>query len=372
MAAEPVQVPLPAPGPELDALLDSLPDSPAVFLLTATGGQPYLAKSALLGRRVRRLLRGGDSRRAALNLRGLVEKLEYWPTTSRLESALVFYELARIHAPGSYLKLCNLRMPAYVRLLSRNEFPRTQVTTRITGPGLAFGPFRSRASAEDFEKATLDLFQVRRCQDDLTPSPDHPGCIYGEMGQCLRPCQDAVTREEYGSEAARLREFLCTEGRSLADTVERMRERFSAEMEFEEAARQHRRLEKIQSLWRGRDELATDASTFNGVAVLRGDAPDNVKLLFLLDGAWLPPMTFGLKPADGLPVSLDRRLRETVQSLTPATVTPAERAEHLALLARWFYSSWRDGEWLGFAAAAELSYRKLVNMINRVAALSYP
>lgn len=369
MAADPVQIPLPAPGPELDAVLEALPDSPAVFLLTATGGQPYLSKSALLGRRVRRLLRGGDTRRAALNLRGLVERLEYWPTTSRLESAIVFYELARVHAPDSYLKLCNLRMPAYVRLLSRNDFPRTQVTTRATGRGLAFGPFRSRASAEEFEKATLDLFQVRRCQEDLHPSPDHPGCIYGEMGQCLRPCQDAVTREEYASEVARLVDFLTTEGRSLSDTVERMRERFSAEMEFEEAARQHRRLEKIQSLWRGRDELATGAASMNGVAVLRGDAPDHVKLLFLLDGAWLPPINFDLKPADGLPVSLDRRLRETIHSLAPRNVTQTERAEHLAQLARWFYSSWRDGEWLNFPTVAELPYRKLVNMVHRVATL---
>ena len=195
MAAEPISIGLPAPGDELDAALAALPDQPAVFLLTASSGQPYLSKTAVLGRRVRRLLQAGDKRRAALNLRGLVEQLDYWPTTSRLESAIVFYELARQFYPDSYLKLCNLRMPAYMRLLARNEFPRTQVTSRPTARGLAFGPFRSRASAEEFEKATLDLFQVRRCQEDLQPSPDHPGCIYGEMAQCLRPCQAAVTQD---------------------------------------------------------------------------------------------------------------------------------------------------------------------------------
>ena len=46
----------------------------------------------------------------------------------------------------------------------------------------------------------LDLFQLRRCQEDLAPSPGHPGCIYGEMGKCLRPCQEAVSREEYAGE----------------------------------------------------------------------------------------------------------------------------------------------------------------------------
>ncbi len=366
MAAEPISLPLPSPGAGLDALLAELPDTPAVFRLTAAGGQIYLSKSALLGRRVRRLLQANEKRRAALNLRGLVERLDYWPTSSRLESAIVFYSLARDHFPDSYLKLCNLRLPSYVRLMTRIEFPRTQVTTRPAGRGLAFGPFRSRASAEEFEKATLDLFQVRRCQEDLVPSPDHPGCIYGEMAQCLRPCQEAVGQDEYASEVERLVEFLSTEGRSLAETVERMRDRFSEEMEFEEAARQHRRLEKIQSVWRLRDELAADAAARNGVAVVKSREANAVKLLFLLEGAWLPPLEFPLLPADGKPVSLDRRLREILQSLEPRPATQNERTEHLALLARWFYSSWRDGEWLGYSSTGEVAYRKLVNMVHRV------
>ena len=144
-----------------------------------------------------------------------------------------------------------------------------------------------------------------------------------------------------------------------------MRDRFSADMEFEEAARQHRRLEKIQSVWRLRDELATGAATMNGVAVLKSPTPNTVTLIFLLDGAWQTPIELNLLPADGHPISLDRRLRELVESQTPALITQSERAEHLAILARWFYSTWRDGEWLNFPDAQTLSYRKLVNMVHR-------
>ena len=38
----------------------------------------------------------------------------------------------------------------------------------------------------------------------------------------------------------------------------------------------------------------------------------------------------------------------------------------LALLARWYYSSWRDGEWLPFDGFPALPYRKLVNAIHRI------
>ncbi len=73
---------------------------------------------------------------------------------------------------------------------------------------LHYGPFQSRAAAELFENQFLDLFQMRRCQENLEPSPQHPGCIYGEMNRCLRPCQEVVTRDEYLSETKRVEEFL--------------------------------------------------------------------------------------------------------------------------------------------------------------------
>jgi hypothetical protein len=66
-------------------------------------------------------------------------------------------------------------------------------------------------------------------------------------------------------------------------------------------------------------------------------------------------------------IPLDRRLQEVTSSLCPSPGTRRDREEHLALLARWYYSSWRDGEWLGFRDLEDLPYRKLVRAISKVA-----
>jgi excinuclease ABC subunit C len=65
-------------------------------------------------------------------------------------------------------------------------------------------------------------------------------------------------------------------------------------------------------------------------------------------------------------VSLDQRLRELVASIQPEAPPLAEKQEHLALLARWHYSSWSDGEWIGFPALDQVPYKKLVRAISRV------
>ncbi|MBY0505887.1 MAG: hypothetical protein K2X03_18365 [Bryobacteraceae bacterium] len=337
-------------------------DQPAVFALWAAQGEPYLAKTNFLRRRLRRLL--GDSRWASL--RGVAERVEYWPTGSRLSASLLHYTLAREYFPESYVQRLKLRYPSYVRLVANNAFPRTTVTTRFAGvDSLFYGPFRSRAAAEELEGQFLDLFQIRRCQEDLIPATDHPGCIYGEMNMCLRPCQEMVGEAEYATEVARVREFLTSDGQSLTLTVERARDRASENMDFEEAARQHKRLEKVQQVLRLRDEMVRDAARLCGVAVTKSTVGGTVELRFFLDGQWLPSRNFHL---DGAGLSMDARLRELAATLEPESkMTLARRQDHLALLARWYYSSWRDGEWLGFASPQELPYRKLVRAISRVA-----
>jgi excinuclease ABC subunit C len=356
----------------LDATIEQTPDRPAVFLVWPRQGAPYLARTRVLRRRLKRLLgeRPGPSR--WLNLRPIAARAEYWRVGSQLESNLLFYELARRHFPDTYLALVKLRMPSYVKLFLANRFPRTLVTTRLSGRGLYCGPFRSRTAAEQFEAQALELFQIRRCQEDFEPSPQHPGCIYGEMNKCLRPCQQAVSVEEYRAEAERVAAFLKTGGQSLIEPLEAAREKLSQELRFEDAAREHKRIEKVLEVVRLRDDLASDIDALHGVAVTASAEAGAVVLWFVSAGCWQPPVRFGFEVVEGKTVSMDHRLREIAASLQPRRAGVQERQEHLALLARWYYSSWRDGEWLQFSGPQHVPYRKLVNAISRVAALSAP
>jgi len=352
---------------ELDRALEALPNSPAVFLLWPSEGAPYLSKTGLLRRRLLRLLKDRERPSRLLNLRHTARRIEYQLTASGLESAVVMYEQARRHFPETYLNLLKLRMPPYVKIVLGNPFPRSHISTHLTkSAALYFGPFRSRASAERFEGQFLDLFQMRRCQEDLAPAPEHPGCIYGEMGMCLRPCQQVVGGEEYGHEVARVVEFLQTDGRSLLEAIGHSRDRLSEEMKFEEAARQHKRFEKVQDVLKLQDDLARDVDRLNGVAITRSLAADAVELWFVREGHWQEPRRFQFGVMEGVTISLDRKLRESFAEVEARRLPVRERREYLALLARWYYSSWRDGEWLGFESFEDIPYRKLVNAVSRV------
>lgn len=358
----------------LDAAVAAIPNQPAVFSLWPADGEPYLSKTGLLRRRLLRLLKEREKPSRLLNLRHAVKRIEYQLTGSPFESSVVLYEQARRIFPERYLDLLKLRMPPYVKVVLNNEFPRSHITTHLsrtgmdaTRTGMYFGPFRSRVSAERFESEFLDLFQMRRCQEDLAPSPEHPGCIYGEMGRCLRPCQQVVGAAEYGHEVARVLEFLRTDGQSLLAGIGHSRDRLSEEMRFEEAARQHRRFEKVEEVLKLRDELARDVDRLNGVAITRSVAADAVEMWFVREGVWQQPQRFSFEVQEGKTVSLDRKLRETLARLMPQKLTVLERQEYLALLARWYYSTWREGEWVACDSFEEIPFRRVVNAVARVA-----
>jgi len=353
---------------ELDAALEQVPNQPAVFLLFVREGAPYLARTGLLRRRLLRLLREPAKASRMLNLRHTAVRIEYWLTGSRLESAMRIYDLARQYFPEKYLDYLHLRLPPYLKVMESNAFPRCLVTTQLgSARSLYYGPFRNRAAAEYFENEFLDLFQIRRCQEDLDPSPEHPGCIYGEMGKCLRPCQEAVSKEEYAGEAARVVEFLKTDGASLLDGVISSRDRLSAAMEFEQAARQHKRAEKIEEMLRSRDELARHVERLHGIAVLPSREAGAVDVAFVNGGYWqgIHELTFEL--GEGKPVSLDRRLREMIEAQTWEQSGARERQERLAIVARWYYSGWRDGEFFLFDDWVNVPFRKVVNAVSRTA-----
>jgi hypothetical protein len=61
---------------------------------------------------------------------------------------------------------------------------------------------------------------------------------------------------------------------------------------------------------------------------------------------------------------MDALLRQSLHSHLTQPSRDGSRSDDLALLSRWFYSSWRDGAWLPFADLAKLNYRKLVREIS--------
>jgi excinuclease ABC subunit C len=382
--------------PEFDQQLAFVPRRDGIYLLEFDSGpervDPHLGTSRFLYKRIFRLFARNSTSQAPARtqLRASVLRILCWPTTSRLESWLLLCAIASERFPNHYRKRLKLRPAAFVSLLTDDLFPRYSAGTRIPRSALTIGPFRTRDLADAFLQQAAALFQIRRCEEVLVPDAAHPGCIYGEMNLCLRPCQLAVSAEEYASESHRAAEFLLTDGDSLLRPLSAARDQASQDMDFEQAARLHKQVEKIKAVSSLRGDLVRPLDHLHGIAVTRAASPQAVRLWPLWAGYWQPPLTFDFAPAAeqaSLPLvsdspftdapappagkhlgdpasSMDALLRHALNAHLAQPRTDGSRLDDLALLSRWFYSSWRDGVWLPFADLTKLNYRKLVRGIS--------
>ena len=360
---EPERLRLPE-GDALDALLESLPGTRAVFLLKADQGQqPYLGRCQNLRRRVQRLLRVPTPDSRMLSLRGVARELAFWPVAGRLGAALLLWEQTRHIDPQGYRKRLRLRMPSYVSLLHRNRFPRAVLTRHPANDEWSYGPFPTRADADRFLGQALDLFQIRRCEEELEPHPEHPGCVYGEMGMCLRPCQAAVPDEAYRSEVRSFWAMLETRGESLRQGLEAERDEASANLRFEDAARAHKRLAKLTACFPRSHPLAAPIANLHGVAITKDAVEQSVLLWPVWHGNLQPSLSIAAGDTNGKSIgALLQASRAQSRIHDPET-----KQELLAVLQRWAGSSWCDGEWLMFDEAEKPPLRKICNAVQRVA-----
>lgn len=348
--------------------LAALPPASGIYALRVGNNPPHLSWCPNLRKRISRLLDSSYTFRE--RIRENLADIECWPTGSKLESALLMHHLAKHYFPNDYMKRLRLRIPYFVALADGGGFPRlTEVRdlSRKDASAGTWGPFPSRDAAEYYGEQTVSLFQLRRCTETLLPHENHPGCIYGEMNQCLRPCQARVSKEEYASEAKRVRDFLATNGRSLTASLAEARTRACDEMDFEMAAQLHRRIEKAQAATAARDKVVMEVNEFNGVALTRGVASHEFRLWPIWQSRWQHPVALDCAWQAERPRPLDVEIRERLAERLAQTQSEGPQIEDLAIFSRWYFSSWRDGEWFPFRSLNDLNYRKLVRALSAMA-----
>jgi len=274
-----------------EEILRAVPVVPGVFALRGfrDSDEPYLTRTADLRRRMRRLLDPPESQSKRLNLRDRVAHIEYTVTGSEFESTLVLYDAAAaLFGYAEARRRLKLHTPYFLRFTAENAFPRVYATNRISRRGLPhmYGPFPSRATAERYCDAVLDLFKLRRCYEELAPYPEHPGCVYQEMKKCLAPCNLACTAEAYTAEAAAVKAFFDTRGESMLAAIAAERDRASAEMEFEAAAALHERYQKVKAASALADEIVQPVPKLRAAIVQKaaeGEAELQEAAVFLLE-----------------------------------------------------------------------------------------
>jgi hypothetical protein len=153
--------------------------------------------------------------------------------------------------------------------------------------------------------------------------------------------------------------FLQTNGDSNVRALVKARDEAACALQFEEAANLHRMVARVKEIAKGRDDLVCDARELGGLALTKGAGERVFRLWPMVRGLWRPSRELKVEE-NATPESIAGELQAWLPSVTTTlTETEGDVGEHLALLIRWYYSSWRDGSWYPFSSDRRFNFRRV-------------
>ncbi len=189
---------------------------------------------------------------------------------------------------------------------------------------------------------------------------------------CLAPCFKGCTDEEYSAETERVRNYFDTSGRSLVHILSAERDAASTNLEFEQAAALHAKLEKLNGVRAQVDEIVRPIGSLRGLIVQPSSEPESVKLFKIEAGMMSGPVVLHLgirQTVDDVKssTSMEARIAEALaQALDIRPHSAAEWMEHLSLLKRWYYRTSKTGEVFFAGEKGDLPMRRIVRGVSRV------
>ncbi len=215
---------------QLREKLALVPERPGCYLMKdGTGNVLYVGKAKVLRNRVRSYFSGSHDAKTQ-RLVSLIADFEYIVTDTVVEALVLECNLIKHHAPRYNILLRDDKTYPYIKI-TNEAHPRLEIVRRVSKDKAAyFGPYPNAGAAAETKQLLDRLYPLRKCRT-LKPKV----CLYYHIGQCLAPCEFAVTPEQYRQIVREISDFLAGGyTRIVADLAARM-EREAQALNFERA-----------------------------------------------------------------------------------------------------------------------------------------
>lgn len=122
-------------------------------------------------------------------------------------------------------------------LITHHKHPRLSLhRSGKRAKGDYFGPYPTVGSVWESLRLMQKIFPIRQCEDSYYKARTRP-CLQYQLGRCLAPCVDKVSREDYQQQVDLAKLFLKGKSSMVIEQLVVKMEQASSELLFEQAAK---------------------------------------------------------------------------------------------------------------------------------------
>ncbi len=273
---------------DFDEELKKLPNAPGVYLMhDANDTIIYVGKAVNLHNRVRSYFRKIVGRGPQIDkMVEQITRFEYIVTDSELEALVLENNLIKEYSPKYNTMLKDDKTYPYIKVTVGEEYPRILFSREMKKDrSRYFGPYTSAAAVKDTIDLMNKLYQLRTCSRKLPRDIglERP-CLNYHIKQCLAPCQDYISKEEYRRRVEQALDFLNGNYKPILKDLEQKMTEASENLEFEEAIRYRDLYNSVKSVAQKQKITDSDGEDKDIIALAKDETDAVVQIFFVRDG----------------------------------------------------------------------------------------
>lgn len=233
------------------SLLQRIPHSPGVYqYFNADGEIIYVGKAKDLHRRVNSYFQKDHQSSKTRQLVAHIADIRYVVVNSEQDAFLLENNLIKKYQPHYNILLKDGKSYPSI-CITREPYPRIFKTRTINRKwGDYYGPYSFGNTVDLVIELIHKLFPIRTCNMPMTQENVENGkfkvCLKYHLKTCCGICEQKVSREQYAAWITQARKIIRGDGHEISKQIEEEMYRLSAEMKYEEAAREKEKLMLLQ------------------------------------------------------------------------------------------------------------------------------
>ena len=233
---------------KLKEKLNLLPDAPGVYIMLDKDGVViYVGKARVLKNRVRQYFHTSAKTEKVAAMVENIADFYYIITQTEIDALALENNLIKKYKPKYNIPLKDDKTYPYIKVETKQDFPRFSITRKIKKDGKYFGPFMGGVRCGDLLDILTSVYNVRTCSTAINEKPKKP-CLEYHLGRCFAPCAHLCTKEEYAERVKAAISFLDGNYEQAEEILQEKMLVFAQNEEFEMAMQYREKLAMLSKL----------------------------------------------------------------------------------------------------------------------------
>ena len=207
----------------------------------------YVGKARVLKNRVRQYFHASAKSEKVTAMVEHIADFYYIITQTEIDALALENNLIKKYKPKYNILLKDDKTYPYIKVHTKEAFPRVSITRKIKKDGKYFGPFMGGVRCGDILDIIASVYNVRTCNVTVGAKAKKP-CLAYHLHRCFAPCAHLCSQDEYSARVKKTLAFLDGNYEEAEEILRTKMQKFAENEEFELAMDYREKLQMLIKL----------------------------------------------------------------------------------------------------------------------------